>query len=312
MNETPETPGAAHHNRRSGPVRRRRAGRLTAVMMTALALLTACSGGSSPSSPTAPSPPGSSAVFYVAIGASDAAGVGSSVPCLPLTACSDGTGYVPVIARRLRASREVTLTNLSLPGGVLSSDLETLGNSLGRQIPGNFIDRLAPFVPPQATLVTIFAGGNDTNTIASAIGAGRGGGDPAGYLTQQVQAYARDYGRLIDAVRARAPGAVIVVLNLPNMGALPYVAGRPLPERRIVQDVAVRLTTEAINPLASRVPVVDSMCDGRSYDPRIYSADGFHPNDIGYTYLADLLLPAITAGSAPAPAARCGFMTLVG
>jgi len=51
-------------------------------------------------------------------------------------------------------------------------------------------------VPPATTLVTVFAGGNDTNTIASAIGAGRGGGDPSGYLTQYVQGFARDYGRL--------------------------------------------------------------------------------------------------------------------
>src|SRR5581483_12155397 len=72
----------------------------------------------SPSGPTpdssSPAPPAASApVRYTAIGASDATGVGASVLCIPLTPCENGTGYVPVLARRLRAaSHEVTLTNL--------------------------------------------------------------------------------------------------------------------------------------------------------------------------------------------------------
>lgn len=291
------------------------AGRVTLGVVLLMAGLAGCSKGDGDSgTPTSPTPPGSSTtVAYTAIGASDAAGVGGSVPCLPLaTDCRASTGYVGIIQRRLAESRTVTLTNLALPGGVLSPDVQALGNELGRGIPGNFLSQLAPFVPPQTTLVTVFAGGNDTNTIASAIGAGRGGGDPAGYLTQQVQGFARDYGRLIDTIRSRAPGAFVVVLNLPNLGAMPYVAGRPAAERRVVQDVAVRLTREAINPLSSRVPVIDIMCDARSYQGGLYSSDGFHPNDQGYAYLADVLMAAITSGTAPAPAASCGFMTLVG
>ena len=277
--------------------------------------LAACSTSDSGSgTPTAPTSPGSATtVAYTPIGASDAAGVGASVPCLPLaTDCRASTSYVGIIQRRLAESRTVTLTNLALPGGVLSPDVQSLGNELGRGIPGNFVAQLAPFVPPQTTLVTVFAGGNDTNTIASAIGAGRGGADPAGYLTQQVQGFARDYGRLIDTIRNRAPGAFIVVLNLPNLGAMPYVAGRPVAERRIVQEIAVRLTRDAINPLSGRVPVVDIMCDARSYQPGMYSPDGFHPNDQGYAYLADVLTAAITSGTAPTPASSCGFMSLVG
>jgi len=299
----------ANHNSRGARGR-------AALAAALLVCLTACSSNSgstpSPTAPT-PTPPGSTTpVAYTAIGASDAAGVGASVPCLPLaTDCRASTSYVGLVQRRLSEGRTVTLTNLALPGGVLSPDVQALGNELGRGIPGNFVTNLAPFVPPGTTLVTVFAGGNDVNTIASAIGAGRGGSDPNGYLTQQVQAFARDYGRLIDTVRMRAPNAFIVVMNLPNFGALPYIASRPVAERRIVQDVAVRLTREAINPLAARVAVVDLMCDARSYQG-IYSADGFHPNDAGYAYLADVLMAAITSGNAPAPAASCGFMTLVG
>lgn len=311
----------ANHSSRAAaasprPMARRRQRTRAARALAALGVsvwLAACSSNSS-TSPTSPTPPASTApVVYTAIGASDAAGVGATVPCLPLaTSCRESTGYVGVVQRRLSDSRAVSLLNLALPGGVLSPDVETLGDELGRNIPGNFLSQLAPFVPPGTTLVTIFAGGNDANTIATAIGAGRGGTDPAAWLTLQVQGFARDYARLVDIIRARAPGAFIVILNAPNFGALPYVAGRPLAERRIVQEVSVRLTREAINPLASRVPVVDLMCDARSYQPGIYSADGFHPNDQGHAYLAEVLLQAITTGTAPAPAGTCAFMTLVG
>ena len=302
-----EVNGRANHNSRSH----------AALALMLSISLSACGGGgdegTTPTAPTAPTPGSATPVAYTPIGASDAAGVGGSVPCIPLaTSCRDSTSYVGLIQRRLSDTRTVSLVNLALPSGVLSPDVEALGDDLGRNIPGNFLTHLAPFVPPATTLVTIFAGGNDTNTIASAIGAGRGGADPSGYLTQQVQGFARDYGRLVDLVRARAPGALIVVMNVPNLGALPYVSGRPLAERQIVQQVAVRLTREAINPLAGRVPVVDLMCDARSYQPGLYSSDGFHPNDQGYAYLAEMLLQAITAGSAPAPAGSCGFMTIAG
>ncbi|WP_239491620.1 SGNH/GDSL hydrolase family protein [Luteitalea sp. TBR-22] len=251
--------------------------------------------------------------MYTAIGASDAAGVGASVPCLPLaTSCRESTAYVGLIQRRLAETRTVALLNLALPGGVLGPDIEAIGDELGRNIPGNFLTQLAPFVPPTTTLVTIFAGGNDTNTLALAVAAGRGGADPSSFVAQQVQGFARDYGRLIDSIRARAPGAFIVVANLPNFGALPYLEGRPVAERRIVQDIAVRLTREAINPLSSRVPVVDLMCEPRSYQPGTYSPDGFHPSDQGYALVAETFLQAITSGTAPAPPSSCAAMTLVG
>ena len=312
--------GWANHSSGVGLARRRQARRARhvahALVAAAVSIwLSACSGSSNDgATPTAPTPPAaSSSVAYTPIGASDAAGVGASVTCLPLaTSCRDSTSYVGLVQRRLAESRTVSLLNLALPSGVLSPDVEALGDELGRNIPGNFLMQVAPFVPPGTTLVTIFAGGNDANTIALAIGAGRGGADPSAWLTQQVQGFSRDYGRLVDSIRARAPGAFIVILNAPNFGALPYLAGRPLAERRIVQDVAVRLTREAINPLSSRVPVVDLMCDARSYQPGIYSADGFHPNDQGYAFLAEVLLQAINSGSAPPPQSSCAFMTLVG
>ena len=53
---------------------------------------------------TATAAPGRPAPRYTALGASDAVGIGASVPCLPFTDCPGGTGYVPRILEKL-ASR---------------------------------------------------------------------------------------------------------------------------------------------------------------------------------------------------------------
>src|SRR5689334_11306019 len=93
-------------------------------------------GGPSPS----PGPVLGETVSYTAVGASDAIGIGSSVPCVPFTPCPDGRGYVPSVARELeRQGRTVTLTNLGVPGAVLSPAIQALGNQYGRGIPGNFL-----------------------------------------------------------------------------------------------------------------------------------------------------------------------------
>lgn len=248
-------------------------------------------------------------MHYTAIAASDGVGVGGSQPCPPLVDCPSGTGYVQIIARRLRETREVTVTNLSLPGAVLSPDIETLGNSLGRRPSGNLLERAAPFVPRQTTLVTIFVGGNDANTIAAGAAAQGSGG--AAFLTAQVQGFARDLAALLDTARGRAPTAQVIVLNLPNLGALPYASGLAPGERALLREASVRLTTDAINPLAGRATVVDLMCDARSYAAANYSSDGFHPSDSGYAFIAELVWAAIQNGAAhPPPPASCGAMTI--
>jgi lysophospholipase L1-like esterase len=66
-----------------------------------------------------------------------------------------------------------------------------------------------------------------------------------------------------------------------------------------------------VNALASQnVRVVDLMCDSRSYDPGNYSSDGFHPNDRGYAFMADLLHEAAMGSGAP-PATSCAQMAVV-
>lgn len=291
-----------------------RFGRLvSAIVATSGAvLLIACETATTPSSPPS-APAAGAAVRYTAIGASDAIGVGASVMCAPYAECPDGTGYVPDIVRQLRAGGStVTLVNLGIPGAVTGADIQSIAEANGNQNVRNFIEHEMPFVPRDSTLVTIFAGANDTRTIAAALARGAGGVNPSGYIDAQVQMFAADYLALIRGIRSRAPAAWIVVANLPNFAGLPYASGYSITDQQYLQKISVAFTLQAINTLASQsVPVVDLMCDARSYQAGTYSSDGFHPNDTGYAYIASKYLGAIRAGSAPAPPSSCAQMTLV-
>ncbi len=274
----------------------------------------ACSGKSgSPASPS-PTPDPSAPIYYTAAGASDAAGVGSSAPCPPFTACPAGMGYVPIIARELASGgASVTLMNMGIPAAVLSRRIQDLANAYGRGVPGNFIDDEAPFVPKTTTLMTIFAGANDTNAIATAVAGGAGGGDPDGYIDAQIRAFGSDYTAFLGIVRQRAPGAKLVVANLPNLAGMPYASGLSAGDKLILQRISVGISTSVINPLAGQgIAVVDLLCDGRYLNPGIFSSDGFHPNDAGYRILADEMLVALRQVGYPAPQGSCAQMTVAG
>ncbi len=271
--------------------------------------------GCSSDSPTEPSPgpAPTGPVVYTAFAASDGLGIGSSVECLPFSECPNGMGYVQVIARTFRnGGRPVTLTNLALPAGVLSPRIQSLGRQYGRFIPGNFLEATLPSVSRDSTLVTIFAGANDANTIVEALERGAGGSNAGAFMDDQVRQFSAEYRQLVAGVRARAGQPRIVAANLPNLAGAPYAAGYPPARRQAMQTLTVRLTREAINTLtAEGVAVVDLMCDGRSYEPSRYSNDGFHPSDAGYAFIAELMLRAINEASFPAPQNDCSFMRIV-
>jgi len=283
------------------------------VLSLSVAILCGCGktdGGGSPTSPSAGPPAPAAPIHYTAIGASDANGVGSSVPCLPFTACEDGTGYVAVVARQLRVSREVTLMNLGIPAAVLSPAIEAIARQAGRDVTGNFVDRQMPFVPTSSTLVTISGGANDANAIGDAIGQGAAAGNVDGYIETQARAFGADYDRLTQGVRSRARDSFIVVLNLPNLAALPYAARYPQEHRRVLQAISVALSREANRQAGAGIVVMDLMCDAAMYDPSNFSSDGFHPNDAGYARLA-ARLTAIINGTPSTPVASCAAMTAI-
>ena len=202
-----------------------------------------------------PPPSAGAAIIYAAIGASDVLGIGSSVPCLPFADCPDGKGYVQVASRQLRTQGfSVSVSNLGVPTSVIGRDFELLGHQYDRQIFGNFIDQELPLVRQDTTLVTIFAGSNEVNTIAAALGGGAGGSNPAGYIDQQVAAFGADYATLLEGIRTRAHAARIVVLNVPNVAGLPFLAGASLVQRQAAQRAAVGMTTVSTRSRPRRSP----------------------------------------------------------
>lgn len=284
--------------------------RRTGLFLTFLvaATLPACSVVSNPTQPGGGSST-TGAVVYSALGASDANGVGSSAPCLPYADCPNGTGYVPQLVKRYKAAgRSITSQNLGVAGATLSKTFQDIGNRLNRNVLINLVDDEMPFVKTDATLVTIFTGGNDANAVADGAKAGFGGGSTTAWIDAQIATFAKDLQTLIAGVKKRAPNARILLLNLPNFAAMPYAAGLTLGEKQALQYISVSFNAE-INKLTSQgAVVVDLMCETRTYERGNISGDGFHPNDAGYAMFADLLYTAATA-SATAPKTSCAAMS---
>lgn len=279
----------------------------TLALALSAAVFSACA-----ASPAGPDDP-SGGIVYTAVGASDAIAIGASMECLPLIACPNGTGYVQIISRRLaEGGQSVELLNLGIPGAVLSPRIQTISHSYGPRVDFNFIERELPFVDRDSTVVTIFAGGNDTNVIARSV-SGQSNGNPRAYVDAQIALFKAEMAALVDGIRDRAPAARIVIANLPNYAGTPFTAGYSLTERSVLQQISVGFAREAINPLASRqnVAVVDLLCEERFYQASSFSPDGFHPNDNGYAVMAELMLNAIRNTSYPAPSAGCGYMSIV-
>jgi lysophospholipase L1-like esterase len=301
------------------------------LLALAAAVLAACSSNSTPAVKPAAKP---LYIAYTAIGASDAVGYGASVPCThatPALGPADPTcpepgadGYVPDIRTDLaQVGFIAALQDLGISGGVIGPDIQTLANQYDSitganacqprpvqdQYPANFLQNELPDVNPSATLVTIFAGGNDVNGIVNALACGAGGATVASqtaFITAEVTAFGHDFETLLGGVHEIAPKATIVVANIPNFANVPFALGAPASFRQALQAVSVSIDTDVINlAVSDGVPVVDVECNPASYDPANFYTDGFHPNDAGYALLAQLYVQQALANNPAPPLAQC-------
>jgi lysophospholipase L1-like esterase len=239
--------------------------------------------------PGAPAP--GAALTYAALGASDVVGVGSSKPCTANFQDCNGNSYVFMAARELRTQGyTVTVSPLGISGAVI----------------GGILSTALPLMPADAKLVTIFTGANDVNAFVRDAEVGLGASDPNGYLDQRVATFTSDFATLVAGTRSRAPNAKIVALNLSNLGDLPYNATSTLQHKQWTQRAAVGIT-KAINA-TSGITVIDLMCRITVLAEE-HAADGFHPNDGGYSRMAAEVVKAFTSSSYPAPLASCSRMT---
>lgn len=299
-----------------------------AVVLGAALSLGACS--SNNTAPAVPAKPGTT-LQYAAIGASDAVGVGASVPCSSTsnpTTCPGGTGYVPDLTRMLDSSGyNVALDDLGISGAVLGPDIRSMGDMYGSigasdqcmprtgsdVIPGDFITNELPSVSASSNLITIFAGGNDTDAIVNALGCGAGGNSASSqsaFITTWITNFGNDYQSLYASLKSTAPGAKIVVANLPNFALIPRGQSEPGDVQQALQAVSVGMDVEVINKFAAAgVPVVDLLCNANSYVPANFSSDGFHPDDAGYLQFAQLFQAQILTTSPAPPASSCSYMS---
>lgn len=165
----------------------------------------------------------------------------------------DGGGYVDRLFARIEQKRPgSTRVNLSMAG---ASTADAVNQQLTR------------LEDTQATLVTICVGVNDLL---------RG---------REAQQFAGDYETLV--AKARRPGRVVVVVNLPDVASTPALkAGSD-------ESLRVRLDqfNKAIEDIAGRhgVPLVDlhqSSGELLRSSPESFSSDGLHPSDLGYAHWA--------------------------
>ena len=83
-------------------------------------------------------------------------------------------------------------------------------------------------------------------------------------------------------------------MNLPNLGAAPYVSSATAVRQERRCSASPSASTDRVNALAAQnVVVVDLMCDAALYSAANFSSDGFHPSDQGYALMAELLYPAL-------------------
>ena len=183
--------------------------------------------------------------------------------------------------------------------------------------PEDFITYELPQVQSNTTLVTIFAGGNDTNGLVNALGCGAGGNTATSqqsFITTWITNFGNDLHQLLVGIKRKAPNAKIIIANLPNFSQIPAGLAAAVNDPAAGQALAaisVGFDLNVINQLTSSgIPVADLLCDSASYNSSNFYTDGFHPNDSGYAVIAAPLYADLTTSSPTAPSSKCSYATL--
>jgi lysophospholipase L1-like esterase len=170
-----------------------------------------------------------------------------------------------------------------------------------------------PFIQPNATVITVFAGVNEINVITAALGGGEGGSDPNGFIDAQVRAFATDYATLMTGLRTARRRRGIVDPERAERGG-PAVPG-PCHARAASGGATRGGRHDPDGRERARLLVGhDRRSDVRwrgATSPSNYAGDGLHPNDAGYAFIAAEVVKAITSSSYPAPQSSCSGMTIV-
>lgn len=236
---------------------------LALMLLMALALaLSACGeavGARRPSVP-ASTPTAAPSMIYVALGASDAVGIGATDP--------NTTAYVPRLIAHL-PPRAYSL-NLGVSGYTVK---QALANELPQALSAH------------PTLVTVWLIGNDFRQCTPLADYQRDLDSLLGQLESQTKAQ-------VFVANAPDMSALPAIRNgSPNLGAC-LRGAQPAQIRALAQQ-----WNTAIGAVVAQhhQVLVDLFNSPLSTHPEYISADGFHPSDAGYAALADIFWQQITA-----------------
>lgn len=244
------------------------------IWMTAVVLtfsLTACisSTSSSKGSTEVVEQNLSSKLNYVAIGASDAVGIGASVNTL---------GYVFQIRDSLEIIADtVEFTNMGVSGHVIEEMI-------------NF--QMQSTINANPDIVTIWVGGNDFQDHLTS------------YFFEKsintVVDFRSDLKVLLGTLKDSLPDAEIFIADLPDMAKLPsvrtFIGEDPTTASyqaalAIIDSLNTMIREEAFAYQANFIPL--SAEGDLTGDSTNISDDGFHPSDQGYGIMTDLYFEAI-------------------
>ena len=229
------------------------------------ALLAGCgAGGSGQGSVGSATPGAKPSVVYVALGASDAVGVGASDP--------NHTAYVPILISRL-------------PKGAFALNLGISGETLHQAL----ADELAPAIQQQPTLITIWLVGNDFKDCVSLTQYG------ADLNTLLGQLQARTHAKVFVANAPDMSFLPAIQKQAAQEGHFCGVGASHAQIRGLVNqwDTVINASVASHGDT-----LVDLYHSDLVQHPNYLYTDGFHPSDQGYLALANLFWAQITAHGA--------------
>ncbi len=185
----------------------------------------------------------------------------------------------------------------------------------------------ATYMDPNATIVTIAAGINDSQNLdikftgAAFCGVNTAPCSDATFTTLWENAF----DKLIADIKATAPNARIILVNIPNLA---YINGsKQQPDSTCakggsghacgVADRWSRIINAFINAKYSATPdntttfnVIDWVCHANRYlQANLNTPNGIHPNDSGHADFAAMASKSIVTPVHPATAAQCALST---
>lgn len=228
-------------------------------LLAALLALAACGGGSGALPPKSATPTATvkPSMVYVALGASDAVGVGASDP--------NQTAYIPLLIRRLPPHAEAL--NLGVNGYTVHQAL---------------VDEIPPALAAHPSLVTVWLVGNDFRQCTPLANYQRDLDTLLGQLESQTQA---------QVFVANAPD----MSQLPAIrdGSAACLRGDTPAQIRAVVEQWNTVIAEVV--AKHHDTLVDLFHSDLAAHPEYISSDGFHPSDAGYRILANLFWQQISA-----------------